>query len=226
MGFLDRLKSGLARTAQQLADKFDDIVRLADTPEARQRELDGDTVDALEEILIKADVGVAASQEIVAAVARTARRTESLRELLKQEIVRVLEAPNFAAGAGCRIYADRPPSCRSFSCRWLTDPMMGPEWKPSVCKMVLDAKPRMLAVHVDPAVSRPWRAEPYYSVLKRLSAQGLERSIIVLVIERRRNIVILPTGGDMGILGRPDRAERDDAQGLSWQPRVMGAGSR
>lgn len=96
MGFLDKLKSGLARTAQQLVDRFDDIVRRADTPEARQRELDGDTVEALEEILIKADVGVAASQEIVAAVARTARRTESLRDLLKQEIVRVLEAPTSA----------------------------------------------------------------------------------------------------------------------------------
>jgi hypothetical protein len=138
--------------------------------------------------------------------------------------------PNFVAGAGCRIYPDRPPSCRNFSCSWLTDATMGPEWKPSVCKMVLDAKPRMLAVHVDPAVSRPWRSEPYYSVLKRLSAQGMSRSIIVLVIERRRNIVILPDREvDLGLVGPDVRIamERiETPQGPQWQPRVMGAGER
>jgi len=35
--------------------------------------------------------------------------------------------PNFAAGAGCRIYENRSPSCRNFACRWLTDPALGPE---------------------------------------------------------------------------------------------------
>ncbi|MEO8682761.1 MAG: signal recognition particle receptor subunit alpha, partial [Vicinamibacterales bacterium] len=93
MGLFEKLKSGLARTAQQLVDRFDDIVRLADAPDARQRDLDGDTAEALEEILIMADVGVAASREIVAAVGRGGRRTESLRDLVKQEIVRILESP-------------------------------------------------------------------------------------------------------------------------------------
>jgi hypothetical protein len=138
--------------------------------------------------------------------------------------------PNFVAGTGCRIYSDRPPSCRNFACSWLTDATMGPEWKPSVCKMVLDAKPRMLAVHVDPAVSRPWRAEPYYSVLKRLSAQGMSRSIIVLVIERRRNIVILPDREvDLGLVGPDARIAMERIEtplGPQWQPRVMGAGER
>ena len=136
--------------------------------------------------------------------------------------------PNFAAGIGCRVYADRPPSCHNFACRWLTDPMMGPEWKPSVCKMVMDAKPRLLAVHVDPAVARPWRAEPYYSVLKRLAAQGLTRGTIVLVIERRRNIVILPDREvDLGLVGPDVRIAMERVQtahGPQWQPRVMGAG--
>ena len=118
--------------------------------------------------------------------------------------------PNFAAGAGCRIYADRPPSCRNFACQWLTDLTMGPEWKPSVCKLVLDSKPRLLAV------------------LKRLAAQGLTRGTIVLVIERRRSIVILPDREvDMGILEPGARIALERAmtpQGLQWQPRVMGAG--
>jgi hypothetical protein len=48
--------------------------------------------------------------------------------------------PNFAAGIGCRIYADRPPSCHNFACRWLNDATMGPEWKPSLCKMVIERR--------------------------------------------------------------------------------------
>lgn len=136
--------------------------------------------------------------------------------------------PNFVAGTGCGIYTDRPPSCRNFTCQWLTDPTMGPEWKPSISKLVLDAKRRLLAVHPDPAVSKPWRAEPYHSVLKRLAAQGLVRGTIVLVIERRRSIVILPDREvDMGILLPGVRIALGRVQtpwGLQWQPRVMGAG--
>ena len=44
------------------------MVGLADAPEARTREIDVDTLEALEEILLMADVGVAASGEIVEAV--------------------------------------------------------------------------------------------------------------------------------------------------------------
>ena len=62
-----------------------------DTPEARTREIDVDTAENLEEILLMADVGVAASGEIVEAVRKRQRRGESLRELVKQEMLRVLE---------------------------------------------------------------------------------------------------------------------------------------
>jgi hypothetical protein len=136
--------------------------------------------------------------------------------------------PNFAHRIGCRIYADRPPSCRDFRCRWLVDLTMGPEWKPSVCKMVLDAKPRLLVVHADPAVTKPWRAEPYSSVLKRLAAQGLTQGTLVMVMERRRSIVILPDREvDLGIINPDARIALErvtTAGGLQWQPRVMGAG--
>jgi hypothetical protein len=136
--------------------------------------------------------------------------------------------PNFAAGAGCSIYPDRPPSCRDFVCRWLVDPSMGPEWKPSLCKLVLDTKPGFLIVHADPSVSKPWRQEPYYSVLKRLAAQGLPLNTLVMAMERRRSIVILPDREvDMGILDSGDRIALDRIQtpsGLEWRVRVMGAG--
>lgn len=97
MGLFDKLKQGLQRTTQQLKDRFDDIVSLADTPDARTRDIDVDTADALEEILLMADVGVAATAEIVEAVRKRQRRGESLRELVKQEMLRVLERSAQAA---------------------------------------------------------------------------------------------------------------------------------
>ncbi len=96
MGLFDKLKQGLQRTTQQLKDRFDDIVSMADAPEARTRELDADTAEALEEILLMADVGVAASSEIVRAV-RKPRRGESLRDLVKQEMLRILDKSAAAA---------------------------------------------------------------------------------------------------------------------------------
>ena len=92
---------------------------------------------------------------------------------------------------------------------------------------MLDAKPGMLVVHADPAVSKPWRAEPYNSTLKRLAAQGLERGTLVMAMERRRSIVILPDREvDMGILNMGDRIALERTQaasGLEWRPRIMGA---
>jgi fused signal recognition particle receptor len=94
MGLFDKLKQGLQRTTQQLKDRLDrldEMVGLADSPEARTRDIDVDTADALEEILLMADVGVAATAEIVNGVKRRQRRGESLRDLVKQEMRRVLE---------------------------------------------------------------------------------------------------------------------------------------
>jgi fused signal recognition particle receptor len=100
MGIFDKLKQGLQRTSQQLKDRLDrldEMVGLAGTPEARTREIDVDTAENLEEILLMADVGVAASGEIVQAVRGRQRRGESLRELVKQEILRMLEQSAEAA---------------------------------------------------------------------------------------------------------------------------------
>jgi fused signal recognition particle receptor len=92
MGLFDKLKQGLQRTTQQLVDKFEDLVRVADATDARTRDIDAETAEALEEVLLMADVGVAATGEIVGAVTRRQRRGESLRDLVKQEMLRVLEA--------------------------------------------------------------------------------------------------------------------------------------
>ena len=92
MGLFDRLKAGLSRTTQQIVDRFDEIVRRADTPEQRTRPIDVDTVDALEELLISADVGVAGTEKILEAVRQRARRGESLRDLVREQILAVFAA--------------------------------------------------------------------------------------------------------------------------------------
>ncbi len=89
MGLFDRLKEGLTRTKQQIVERFDDIVRRADEPERRSRPVDVETIEELEELLISADVGVAATERILDAVQGRVRRGESLRELVSDEIRRL-----------------------------------------------------------------------------------------------------------------------------------------
>jgi fused signal recognition particle receptor len=92
VSFIGRIKESLARTKQQIVERFDDIVRLADEPERRSRPIDVDTVEALEELLISADIGVAATGRIIAAVTSRTRDGASLRDLVKQEIRDVFAA--------------------------------------------------------------------------------------------------------------------------------------
>jgi len=99
LGFFDRLRDGLTRTKEQIVSRFEEIVQQADTEEKRSRPVDVDTIEALEELLLSADVGVAATEKIVLAVRDRARRGESLRELVKQEIRRIFDAVDAPASA-------------------------------------------------------------------------------------------------------------------------------
>ena len=90
MGLLSRVRDGLRRTAQQLVGRFDEIAKRADAPERRSGPIDAETGEALEELLIGADVGVAAAERIVGAVTHRRRQGESLRELVKDELLAIL----------------------------------------------------------------------------------------------------------------------------------------
>src|SRR5262245_21478609 len=92
MGFLGRLRDSLSRTKQQIVERFDDIVRVADEPAHRSRAVDVDTVDALEELLISADIGVGATDRIITAVKSRPPNGASLRDLVKREIHGVFDA--------------------------------------------------------------------------------------------------------------------------------------
>ena len=102
MGFLDRLRQGLSRTKQQIVTRFDEIVQQADTAEQRTRPVDVDTIEALEELLVSADVGIAATERIVTAVRHRSRKGESLRDLVKDEIRQVFDSVEPPATNGHR----------------------------------------------------------------------------------------------------------------------------
>ncbi|PYQ74659.1 MAG: signal recognition particle-docking protein FtsY [Acidobacteria bacterium] len=86
MSVFGRIRESLSRTKQQIVERFDEIVRVADQPERRSRPVDVDTVEALEELLISADIGVAATDRIINKVKQKSPNGASLRNLVKQEI--------------------------------------------------------------------------------------------------------------------------------------------
>jgi fused signal recognition particle receptor len=94
MGLFSRLKESLQRTKESIVQRFEEVVRQAETPDARTRPIAVDTLEALEEILLGADVGVGATTQIVAAVSERSRRGEGLRDLVKDEITTILNSAN------------------------------------------------------------------------------------------------------------------------------------
>jgi fused signal recognition particle receptor len=92
MGFFDKIRQSLTRTKEQFVERFDAAVRRADEPERRSRPVDVETIEALEEALISADVGVAATEQIVRTVRERRTRGESLRDVVKEEIRGILRA--------------------------------------------------------------------------------------------------------------------------------------
>ena len=100
-GFLIGSQS-LTKTKEKLLGRVEEAVKQADAPAQRTRPVDVDTVEALEEALISADVGVEATERIVEAVRARDRRTVSLRELVKAEILEILRAAESRPGNGQR----------------------------------------------------------------------------------------------------------------------------
>lgn len=102
MGILDRLKSGLARTREGLADKLGGLLTSAEDAQAAE-----DFYERLEEILLTADVGVAAAGELAEGVrSRLGSGTPSdlaqLREALREQILQMEGAPPGEEEAGAR----------------------------------------------------------------------------------------------------------------------------
>jgi fused signal recognition particle receptor len=88
--FLSRLKAGLSKTAQQFRDRLSDVAPepAADAP-ARPAGAVAETAEAIEDALIAADVGLPATERILAA-ARQQTGAASFRERVAREVRAVL----------------------------------------------------------------------------------------------------------------------------------------
>jgi fused signal recognition particle receptor len=102
MGFFDKIKQSLTRTKEQFVERFEDVVKRADEPGKRSQPIDVETMDALEEALISADVGVAATEQILQAVRARRAGGASLRTLVKEEIRAILRGTDLPAANGHR----------------------------------------------------------------------------------------------------------------------------
>lgn len=89
-GFLERLKTGLARTKEGLVGRVDTLLR-------GKKEIDADTLEELEEILLTSDLGVKTTVELVRTLEQKLSRNElkdgqALKQALKDELLIRLEA--------------------------------------------------------------------------------------------------------------------------------------
>jgi len=87
-GLLDRLRQGLSKTRDSLVGRIDRLV-------LGKKEIDADTLEELEEILITADIGVQTTVELIRILEERLSRNElkdgaALRETLKEEILKRL----------------------------------------------------------------------------------------------------------------------------------------
>ncbi|MBR6707578.1 MAG: signal recognition particle-docking protein FtsY [Clostridia bacterium] len=91
MGFFQRLKQGLTKTRGGLTQKVDELV-------VSGRPIDDDFYDELTDILILADVGVSATEDIIEKLKervkqKGVRDTSACRELLKEIIIEEMNIP-------------------------------------------------------------------------------------------------------------------------------------
>ena len=99
---------------------------------------------------------------------------------------------------GCRIYADRPASCRSFACQWLrglleVDGSLDPALRPDRCGVIFDYQPGTPFGDVYTA----WEVEPGASL------RGPAADVIGGLAERF--LVVVTTPGPEGEEGAVER---------------------
>lgn len=99
MKFFERLKEGLTKTRKGFIDKVETLFT--------GRKIDEESLLELEEILITADVGMKAVEEIMVSLREKAKKGEvkdatSLKEVLKKEMVSILNHPHTLVAHGNR----------------------------------------------------------------------------------------------------------------------------
>src|SRR5436305_13382934 len=88
--FLEKMKQAVTRTRENLSEKIDQVV-------AFTKEIDRNTLDDLEAILISADLGTATTEQILSKLREKADRKQirdvsELKRLIKEQILEILNS--------------------------------------------------------------------------------------------------------------------------------------
>ena len=118
--------------------------------------------------------------------------------------------PHCVPGSECRIYDNRPASCRDFTCLWLASQQeakpLPPELRPDRSKVVLyfseDRKDVLGAC--DPASPNAWKEQAVFGLLDVIAQQGIR----VMLGNGREHFAI-----DRG-RARPVELSAPDAKGI------------
>jgi hypothetical protein len=97
-----------------------------------------------------------------------------------------VDCPNCAIGTGCKVYPDRPESCRDFNCGWLMAPYMGEELKPERCHVVfcLPYDADTIVANCDPRAPDAWRT-PHVMEMLHFLARVFPQRIVLVQVESR-----------------------------------------
>ncbi len=99
-----------------------------------------------------------------------------------------------APGQGCGIWQTRPEFCQDYHCWYMTEAQLGEEWRPDKSKFIVNYRPEQnrFVVNVDASAPGAWRQEPYFSTLKRLSGELLDRQTYMQIIAGKNLIYLTP----------------------------------
>jgi len=91
-GLLDRMKQAVTRTRENLAERIDSVVSIG-------KEIDKNTLDELEAILLSADLGTVTTQQVLGTLREKVTRkqikdVDELKRLLKEELLAILANAN------------------------------------------------------------------------------------------------------------------------------------
>src|SRR5689334_15545009 len=94
--FYQRFKRAVSSTRENLVEKIENVVK-------GKKEIDAQTLDELEEILIGSDIGVATTMEIIEKVRKQVDRAsikdvDELKRQIRQELEDILEASKTKSG--------------------------------------------------------------------------------------------------------------------------------
>ncbi|HEX4946953.1 MAG TPA: signal recognition particle-docking protein FtsY [Blastocatellia bacterium] len=95
-GFFARFKTAVAKTRENLTERIEDVFK-------GKKQIDADTLDELEEILIGADIGVNTTMAIIEDVRKqvdrqTLKEVDELKRVIKQHLIDILEKAAHARG--------------------------------------------------------------------------------------------------------------------------------